>query len=30
VRAFSDFVGEVFPPHGWWPELAALKESALR
>ena len=30
VRAFSDFVAEVFPPHGWWPELAALKESALR
>jgi LysR family transcriptional regulator for bpeEF and oprC len=25
VRAFSDFVAEVFPPHGWFPEVAALR-----
>ncbi len=30
VRAFSDFVAEVFPPQGWFPEVAAVKESALR
>jgi LysR family transcriptional regulator for bpeEF and oprC len=30
VRAFSDFVAEVFPAKGWWPEVAALKESPLR
>jgi LysR family transcriptional regulator for bpeEF and oprC len=25
VRAFSDFVAEVFPAKGWWPEVASLK-----
>jgi LysR family transcriptional regulator for bpeEF and oprC len=24
VRAFSDFVAEVFPSDGWWPEIAAM------
>lgn len=22
VRAFADFVGEIFPPEGWWKEIA--------
>jgi LysR family transcriptional regulator for bpeEF and oprC len=26
VRAFSDFVAEVFPPQGWFPEVSALRE----
>lgn len=25
VRAFSDFIAEVFPAKGWWPEVASMR-----
>lgn len=28
VRAFSDFVAEVFPSKGWWPEVASMRAAA--
>lgn len=30
VRAFADFIAEVFPREGWWPEIAGLRQDALR
>jgi LysR family transcriptional regulator, regulator for bpeEF and oprC len=27
VRAFADFMAEIYPPRGWWPDIVAMSRS---